>query len=256
MQLPYYPPFAAGAIIVTLLSHVVPSCRALQPPFLRSLRRVRVDPFWASPPHRTWTPPPSTSPSDPTSPSWYSVIESFWPPAELDSRNAISRTDGYWPYIYDGKDPPPDHTYGEFDATFFAYLVGPDCGVRIWKAQSLDREHDPIFVDLGSGTGRLVCYAAGLRQLDGRDSLFRECRGIEYLPGLHVAAEKAAGTLPLDGQTPVSFFNAAFADIYVADRALVDADIIFSFSSCMTPEVKNSLFQWMFYFIFGWFAFY
>jgi hypothetical protein len=37
-------------------------------------------------------------------------------------RNALSRTDGYWPYIQKGEDLPQQFTYGEFDFTFFAQL--------------------------------------------------------------------------------------------------------------------------------------
>ncbi|EEC49637.1 predicted protein [Phaeodactylum tricornutum CCAP 1055/1] len=186
-----------------------------------------------------------------------SGLDRLFPPTDLDSRNALSRTDGYWPYIQNGKDPPLQLTYGEFDFYFFASLLD--------KAHSLFYQDSdrPVpsdwsgmtFVDVGSGTGRLVLAAAALHPS------FRECRGVELLPGIH---EKALATLadcPVDDEgraqlrtmsreesgplhtipmAPVSFACGSFESPYVY---IGDADIVFVFSSCMGHGLLDGLAQ-------------
>ena len=51
------------------------------------------------------------------------ALDRLYPPNELETRHATSRTDGYWPYIHQGKDPPQQFTYGEFDVGFFAQVL-------------------------------------------------------------------------------------------------------------------------------------
>lgn len=129
-------------------------------------------------------------------------LQKLYPPADLDSRNALSRFDGYWPFVQSGKAPPKYLTYGEFDFYFFAELL--DRAV-FWLRQNDDVTRHPcvdkhvptsdptttvllededaiVFCDLGSGTGRLVCAAAALHPR------WRQCRGIEVLPRISEAA--------------------------------------------------------------------
>ncbi|KAI2497044.1 hypothetical protein MHU86_17470 [Fragilaria crotonensis] len=114
-------------------------------------------------------------------------LHELYPPTDLAKRNAASRTDGYWPFIQKGQDPPKQLTYGEFDFYFFAELLD--------RAQDLyyqgnNKDDDPpswngkTFCDIGSGTGRLVLAAAALHPG------WRLCRGVELLNSIHVVAEE------------------------------------------------------------------
>ena len=120
-------------------------------------------------------------------------LHSLYPPTELDRRNAASRTDGYWPFINKGEEPPLQFTYGEFDFYFFAELL--DKAKHYYnqgqnqnqdQGDTPDTWDDKVFVDIGSGTGRLVLAAAALHPG------WKLCRGIEVLKGIHAVAE---GTL-------------------------------------------------------------
>jgi hypothetical protein len=42
-----------------------------------------------------------------------SGMDKLFSPQDLDRRNALSRTDGYWPFIQKGQDPPQQFTYGK-----------------------------------------------------------------------------------------------------------------------------------------------
>lgn len=148
-------------------------------------------------------------------------IDALYPPAELSSRNARSRTDGYWKYVAKGDEPPLEYTYGEFDVEFFGSLLD-----RAWEHYSSSRGSDDdgyenattvttdndaaesttegeeriesslsssaspwrgkTFCDIGSGAGRLVLAAAALHPH------WRMCRGIEILPNLHDMAVSIA----------------------------------------------------------------
>jgi hypothetical protein len=44
-------------------------------------------------------------------------IDELYPPKGLDQRIALSRKDGYWPFISAGEDPPQELVYGEFDVS-------------------------------------------------------------------------------------------------------------------------------------------
>jgi hypothetical protein len=55
-------------------------------------------------------------------------IYKLFPPEGLEQRIALSRKDGYWPYISKGEEPPKEFVYGEFDI----YLL----------EQSLERARD------------------------------------------------------------------------------------------------------------------
>jgi hypothetical protein len=115
-------------------------------------------------------------------------IDHLFPPDGLDKRTALSRKDGYWPFISKGTEPPKEFVYGEFDVLFFAQVL--DRAKELWSAGGNDNANDnddkdwrnKVFCDLGSGTGRLVLAAAALHP-------WKLCRGIELLQGIHEAAQ-------------------------------------------------------------------
>lgn len=120
----------------------------------------------------------------------FAGLSKLFPPAELDQRNALSRKDGYWPFINEGKDPPECFTYGEFDFYFFAELM--DKAHAYCKESHDDDDEsdnrkqgwtDKVFVDIGSGAGRLVMAAATLHPT------WKQCRGIELLTSMHESAQ-------------------------------------------------------------------
>lgn len=76
---------------------------------------------------------------------------------------------------YGGQVDAGDLTYGEFSLDFFCRLLDM-CSPR----------DGDVFCDVGSGTGRLVLAAAAMMP-----STLSVCRGIEILPSLHQAAQKA-----------------------------------------------------------------
>ena len=125
-------------------------------------------------------------------------LEALYPPADLMQRNAVSRSDGYWRYVDGGLDPPLEFTYGEFDLHFFASLLdrawyhwdGAETEAEVGGGGDSDVDSDDdngdrrgwegrTFVDIGSGSGRLVLAAAALHPG------LKLSRGLEVLPGLH-----------------------------------------------------------------------
>ena len=83
-----------------------------------------------------------------------SGLNELYPPQELSQRNAWSRTDGYWPYIQKGDDPPEHLTYGEFDFYFFAELLDrAHCHFCQQSEGSVAKSGDwtdMVFIDIGS----------------------------------------------------------------------------------------------------------
>ena len=188
-------------------------------------------------------------------------LDVLYPPASLDSRNAMSRRDGYWPFLQRGNDPPPPSlTYGEFDFYFFAQLLdrvlqyadGPRGDTNGWN--------DKTFCDLGSGTGRLVLAAAALHPG------WKLCRGVEVLPLISAEADHALeqcrrpppdnnygndhdahdegpdksyalpqSQLPL---APVDFCCGSLDDPHLY---FGDTDLVFVFSSCMDTDTMNAI---------------
>ena len=115
------------------------------------------------------------------------ALETIYPKQDLSKRNAISRKDGYWQFIESGEEPPKFLTYGEFDLLFFAQLLDR-AHFHYSEANPGDEKKDcsdwsgKTFLDIGSGTGRLVVGAAALHPG------FKLCRGLEILPGIHQTA--------------------------------------------------------------------
>jgi SAM-dependent methyltransferase len=150
----------------------------------------------------------------------FACIQSVYPAAMLSQRNAVSRTDGYWPYLSQGIEPPRSLTYGEFDFYFFAELLD-----RALLLSARESWQDTVFCDVGSGTGRLVLAAHQLHA-------WKECRGVEILPQVHREAEHKLQEC--DG---ITLICGSFED----NDNLKNADCIFAFSSCFTPETMQSL---------------
>ena len=177
-------------------------------------------------------------------------IHSLFPPERLEERNAASRTDGYWPYIQAGDTPPQEFVYGEFDFYFFAQLMdralpyyhhhndnddnNGDNTLSTTTTITTTRKDwsDKVFVDLGSGTGRLVLAAAALHPN------LQTCKGIEVLPSLHEQAKQKLALSSREDAAPVEFVCGSFDDPYTY---LGNADCIFVFSTAMPTEVTNSL---------------
>ena len=164
-------------------------------------------------------------------------LDLLYPPSELSQRNALSRTDGYWPFVKDGQTPPPEYTYGEIDLPFFAQLLD--------KANDFVSENgwkDSTFCDIGSGTGRLVVSAAALHPG------LALCRGVEFLPGCHNLAvatiAKCQDGLALSQKsTPLimSPVNLQCASIGDSATFIGDVDVFFAAASCMSEEVLEMI---------------
>ena len=201
-----------------------------------------------------------------------SGINILYPPTELSNRNAISRSDGYWKYIKDGNEPPLEFTYGEFDIDFFGtlldkaweyYIDGADVKGGGEEVQEYEIAwQNKTFIDIGSGSGRLVLSAAALHPY------FKVCKGLEILEGLNSVAaliaeqcrlpsdtkEKSAYALPYITSTdnttddtsttqllqmaPIQFKCGSFTNPY---EHLSDIDVAFIFSSCMKPNLIQEL---------------
>jgi hypothetical protein len=197
----------------------------------------------------------------------HDLLEQWYPPEALQERNAVSRSDGYWPYHKQGIDPPPAYTYGEFDFYSFAQLleVAKQELLLVSSSSSLidNHHHDSTkdgitFTDIGSGAGRLVLAAAALHP-----QYWKLCRGIELLPGLHELAQSVhaqcqtmhhkveeqqqqepehdatAATATADTGN-IEWTCGSFTDPYVY---FGDSQIIFCFSTCMDQSTIDSLGQ-------------
>jgi tRNA G46 methylase TrmB len=125
-------------------------------------------------------------------------LDALYPSVEESARAAASRKDGYWPYVSKKVEPPKEFTYGEFPLPLFGELV--DRAACYAAACPDGRRSDAEFLDLGSGAGRLVLAAAAM------SNPWKRCRGVEYLPSLHLLAEEKlsqANNLPAFLQSDV-----------------------------------------------------
>lgn len=195
-------------------------------------------------------------------------IDQLYPPKELSSRNAKSRTDGYWKYVERGEKPPLEFTYGEFDLLFFGELL--DRAWEYYHSMSISTTkpwENKTFCDIGSGTGRLVISAAALHPH------WRVCKGLEILQGIHNESIHIADgcAVPLDKKheldiidenvksilripqevtpssesdekyiplAPMQMTHGSFTNPY---QYLADIDCAFVFSSCMNPDLLQQL---------------
>ncbi|GMH63646.1 hypothetical protein TL16_g03769 [Triparma laevis f. inornata] len=158
----------------------------------------------------------------------FAYIDSIFPPDDVESRNSISRKDGYWRYVQTNKPPPLEYTYGEFELSAFLRVV--DCALSHLPPQK--PQQDVTLTDLGSGAGRLVqtaslCYS------------FRLCRGVEILPSLHEYAVELSSSLnPPFPRSPTSFHCGSWNDKFLY---LGDSDIVFVYSSCLGDDQRKDL---------------
>mmetsp|Transcript_9678 Transcript_9678/g.24126 ORF Transcript_9678/g.24126 Transcript_9678/m.24126 type:complete len:355 (+) Transcript_9678:186-1250(+) len=174
-------------------------------------------------------------------------IDELYPPQGLDQRIALSRKDGYWPFISTGEDPPQELVYGEFDVAFLDESLQKAC-------QLIDTpESQIVFCDLGSGTGRLVLAAAALHPE------WKLVKGIELLETIYQEAldtvESCRSKSPEKDDTavnndsefslssrlplaPIELECGSFTDPY---SSFYDADILFCFSSCLPDNIRIEL---------------
>ena len=277
--------YNAILLMISMYAYTTPSyVRTFTPSYLTSNKLFQSKPYDAVTPTKTSALIPETNPyanSEAISVSGVKYQNVFhglltlYPPKNLDERNAMSRTDAYWPYIQKGLDPPSELTYGEFDFYFFAQLLDRAITLsdeQITKKPAIvdnnirhnnnNMNDQKVFCDIGSGTGRLVFAAATLHP-----QLFQLCRGVELLPNIHNVAtdnlqqcrkdnaylENEQSLLPpiavshalpsLDEKNnvislpmaPIQFDCGSFDDPY--NIYYGDADIIFIFSSCMGSDL-------------------
>lgn len=200
-------------------------------------------------------------------------IDELYPPTELSSRNAKSRTDGYWKYVERGEKPPLEFTYGEFDLLFFGELLDRAWEYYIHNDVSTDDVsttkpwENKTFCDIGSGTGRLVISAAAMHPH------WRVCKGLEILQGIHkesvhiadgcavamderdeldIQDENVKSILRIPQEdapssdndkkyiplAPMQMIQGSFTNPY---QFLADIDCAFVFSSCMNPDLLQQL---------------
>lgn len=163
------------------------------------------------------------------------VILPLYPAEQLSERVALSRSQGYWPYLQQTKaTPPPELTYGEFDFLFFAQLL--DRALELYHDNYNNGTcwDDCVFTDLGSGMGRLVLAAAALHK-------WKLCRGVEVLSDLHAEAQqRAASATPSLLLSDVHFSCGSITDPY---EYFGDSDVVFCFSTCMEAPLLEQVTQ-------------
>eukprot|EP00927_Polykrikos_kofoidii_P065279 TRINITY_DN61061_c0_g1_i1.p1 TRINITY_DN61061_c0_g1~~TRINITY_DN61061_c0_g1_i1.p1 ORF type:complete len:425 (-),score=70.37 TRINITY_DN61061_c0_g1_i1:61-1335(-) len=89
-----------------------------------------------------------------------------------------------------------------------------------------------VVVDLGSGTGRIVLSAALAKPCLG------SCRGVELLPGLHVAALRALERVTA---SDVPCAPVIFSQADVLDQDWSDASVVFAMSLCFPADVLEAI---------------
>lgn len=109
-------------------------------------------------------------------------IDELYPPQGLDQRIALSRKDGYWPFISAGEDPPQELVYGEFDVALLEQALQRSLELLLGRENNNKNDDEIVFCDMGSGTGRLVLATAALHPN------WKLCKGIELLETIHEEA--------------------------------------------------------------------
>lgn len=129
-------------------------------------------------------------------------------------------------------------TYGE--TTFEAVCTLFDRLNRDWCWPAGVRTGDSVFVDLGSGAGRVVYSAAMLRP-------FRKCVGIEMLASLHDIAVATAPEYSVVQRmwsgaafaNEVQFFLGSMFDLELFEWT--EADVVFTCSACFSDDMLRQL---------------
>ena len=159
------------------------------------------------------------------------TFERIYPADQLPLRNAASRKDGYWPFVSRKEEPPQVLTYGEFPLPLFTQLVDRACSA----AELGDSQESATLCDIGSGTGRLVLWAAAT----GR---WKAVFGVELLSSLHQAALErctAATTEMSLSATRVEFFEGSFADANLLPWR--DIDVAFAYTTAFPSDADGVL---------------
>ena len=160
---------------------------------------------------------------------------SLFPVEDYSMRNAASRKDGYWPYVSRKEEPPSDLVYGEFPLPFFHRVLQRAC---VHAGIGADRS-EATFADLGSGSGRLVLWAAASDQ-------WARCVGVELLSSLHEAAVKALEEAQADG-CPLAPLPTPAVDLYKGswdDESLLawsELDVCFAYTTAFDHGPDNKL---------------
>lgn len=152
--------------------------------------------------------------------------------AGLEARMATSRKDGYWAYVARKEEPPLEFTYGEWDMMTFTSVIE-----RAIELSGIDDCSQHTFIDLGSGAGRLVLWAAATGG-------WKAARGVELLPGLHntacAALDEARASHPsfLNAETDVEFLQGSWDDPL---PCLLEANFVFCTTTCLPADENNVL---------------
>jgi len=146
-------------------------------------------------------------------------------------RNAASRKDGYWPFISKKQEPPQALTYGEYPLPFFLELIE-----KASDYAGLNGDYSQAsMADLGSGTGRLVLWAAVNQR-------WKSCLGVELLPDLHRIASEQLAAAQAHECVHADFIRAdevAFENASWDDAALGHLDVVFGYTTCLQDMVRN-----------------
>ena len=159
------------------------------------------------------------------------AFERIFPADELQLRNAASRTDGYWPFVSQKKTPPQVLTYGEFPLPLFTELLDRGCAL----AGIGDERQSATLCDVGSGTGRLVLWAAATSE-------WKAVIGIELLGSLHQAAleKHTTATNEISLQSShVGFYQGSFDDATLLPWR--EIDVAFAYTTAFPSDADGIL---------------
>lgn len=166
----------------------------------------------------------------------FNGLNELYPPLLYNERNAESRKDGYWSFIQKGLEPEQACVYGEFDFFFFAELL--DRAHEIFYNKDNSKEKTPpdwrekVFVDLGSGTARLVVGAAALHPG------WKVCRGIELLEGIHNVANDIVRSCSSDKRAEEKVEKEITLGVSSLVSPLPDADWLELLQNAFDPEAR------------------
>lgn len=146
--------------------------------------------------------------------------ERLFPPEDYDSRNAASRTDGYWKFVAKKEEPPSALVYGEFPLHLFLELLDR----AATHAGFCEDRTKARMADIGSGVGRLVLWAAVNQE-------WGHYLGVEILPRIHeIALEKLEEARAIPGllrSDAISFECGSWSESDVSQL-----DVVFAATTC------------------------